>query len=583
MGIPKFAAALRRLFPTAFQKIPPGDVTSLSIDFNAVLHTVAQKFYGYGGQADPVRQKLLRSQDSNIVKAQFFIAVGQEIVNLCRRIYPKSVLIVAVDGVAPWAKINQQRNRRFKSGMSRVQGQFDSNAFTPGTDIMNELDKYLQAFFQNPDTLANLPSKIIYSPHTVPGEGEHKILDYFRDRQVPNTGNHVFHGMDADLILLALNMPQDQIFLWREDPGRGVDIINIDVLRNGILGRMNTTSALEDFTFTAMFVGNDFLPRYPLITNLDSYFAFVFDIYPKLTTPMIDDTNKIVWTNAAKFINELSIIEPELVNNLLSGRLLKPFTPLMEAMDQFDQSYDREQFHYNWYKFAFNPLNDPLVNRIVDETMSSNSRHMIISYLQGIQWIITYYRVGMRYIDQEYFYPYYFAPLAGEMSMVLQDVDVGILDLAPVSLNIGPLEQLLSVLPPASMNLLPRSAQYAMSINSPIYDLYPEKFVIDLTGKEAEWEGVALLPWTDITRIQNFVKDHVTPTIRNRFSRGKDLKIDNEMSTLQVPRRLYTSGVSSRGRGSRAPTRGRGSSDRGTTRGRGQAPPRNSNWGTNLM
>jgi 5'-3' exonuclease len=61
-----------------------------------------------------------------------------------------------------------------------------------------------------------------------------------------------------------------------------------------------------------------------------------------------------------------------------------------------------------------------------------------------------------------------------------------------------PLQQLLSVLPTASRQLLPLPYQRLMvDSNSPLTKFFPLEFSIDRDGKKNPWEGVALIPFID--------------------------------------------------------------------------------------
>lgn len=80
---------------------------------------------------------------------------------LFRMIKPCQVFFMAIDGVAPRAKMNQQRGRRFRSARVAeeqeaeaikqgeklpTEDRFDSNCITPGTEFMARLHEQLKYF-----------------------------------------------------------------------------------------------------------------------------------------------------------------------------------------------------------------------------------------------------------------------------------------------------------------------------------------------------------------------------------------------------------------------------------------------------
>merc|ERR1740136_288991 len=246
---------------------------------------------------------------------------------------PKVSVFMAIDGVAPRAKLNQQRSRRFRSardmaeatkdnakvtgddGSTTTSGVFDSNCITPGTEFMDRVSNCIKYMIRK--KIKQDPMwkslNIIFSGHEIPGEGEHKIMQHIRDMRSepgyqPNT-SHCMYGQDADLIMLGLISHEPHFTLLREivDFSGGFSrndnalktvlkfskqadfqLLHLSVLREYLAIEFaygldpesyNLELIIDDFVFLTFLVGNDFLPHMPSLEIGDGAFDLLFETY----------------------------------------------------------------------------------------------------------------------------------------------------------------------------------------------------------------------------------------------------------------------------------------------------------------
>jgi 5'-3' exonuclease len=246
---------------------------------------------------------------------------------------------------------------------------FDSNCITPSTEFMVKLDHFLQDMIARklgipaPGTASASASaggegsawggcRVVYSGHSVPGEGEHKIMQHIRTARAKPTyranQRHCLYGQDADLLMLGLATHEPHFTLLREEvvfkkknnanqnirvvvsdtkekdkdeeenedenddnsfplglppvefvvpsPSK-FQLLHLSVLREYLEvefssrhngAPLDRERLIDDFILLTFFVGNDFLPHLPALDISENAFDVIFDAYKLLQQEKVE-------------------------------------------------------------------------------------------------------------------------------------------------------------------------------------------------------------------------------------------------------------------------------------------------------
>ena len=251
---------------------------------------------------------------------------------------PSKLVFIAFDGVAPLAKMNQQRSRRCKGYINEkinevitkngIKPVWSTSNITPGTKFMNMLSQKIKKAFTNLENHYHV-EKIIVSGSDDCGEGEHKMFQHIRDNKKTKSDNIAVYGLDSDLIMLSVFHCKlfDNLFIFRETPEFGKQnvseehndsqylFLHIQSFANAILTEMNCDASdnhrLYDYIFLCFLLGNDFLPHFPSLnirtTGIDTLLTVYRDIIGKYSNKsFINQNMQIQWRYVLLFFNALA-------------------------------------------------------------------------------------------------------------------------------------------------------------------------------------------------------------------------------------------------------------------------------------
>lgn len=374
MGVPKFFRWMSERYPAISQVIAENRIPEfdcLYLDMNGIIHNCTHN------DSD--------SPTFRMTEDKMFIAIFNYIEHLYGKIKPKQLFFMAIDGVAPRAKMNQQRSRRFRTALDAEvakdkaikeglempkEDAFDSNCITPGTEFMAKLTQQLKYFISKKisEDVDWQGVDIVLSGHEVPGEGEHKIMEYIRQAKAqpgyhPDI-RHCLYGLDADLIMLGLLSHDPHFCLLREEVTFGrqsqkkskelehqnFHLMHLCMVREYLELEFqelrepdvldfpyDMERVIDDFILMAFFVGNDFLPNLPNLHINEGALAWMFKTY------------KEVLPKLGGYINESGVINLERLGILLDS---------LSAVEH--RFFESEYSDLNWIKAKKNGGNGNL-------------------------------------------------------------------------------------------------------------------------------------------------------------------------------------------------------------------------------
>lgn len=229
MGIPYYFASLIREHKGLVSRVHSTQTPDVvAVDFNCLIHT-------YMDDSNPIESVL--------------VALRDILTNTCRA---TKFVYIAMDGLVPYAKMVQQRYRRFRT--SEGVPVFDRHQISPDTPYMRELADAVRKAF---------PTAVL-SDTTEPGEGEHKLLNWLKTLAPNQRRSIIVYGLDADLILLCLSQKRLSFpygfSLLRENANFNKDDPGFSTLSIWKLADKIDMPLDQYIPLGVMCFGNDFMP-----------------------------------------------------------------------------------------------------------------------------------------------------------------------------------------------------------------------------------------------------------------------------------------------------------------------------------
>ena len=565
MGIPSYFAHIvsnhRKIIKQLSESTLDGKrMNNLYLDCNSFIYEAQQ--IAHANQN--IIFKTMKGKTPDYKSAFEDDIIKQVVTNLSKcikEINPDKRIFIAFDGVAPMAKLDQQRNRRYMTAFQEQtkpnecddstdnkKYNWNRSAITPGTTFMRNLCIELTKQFSNPIDYG--VEIIIVSTSEEAGEGEHKLYEYIRNNaDYHKNTNTLIYGIDADLIMLSINHLHisENIFLYRETPEfiKSIDktlnpnekyVLDIPLFAKHIISELSNeenskvidinpfslkNDIIFDYIFICFFLGNDFLPHFPAlnirtngIANLTNAYKHVF----QGTKETLTVDREINWKNVRKYVehlasNEHDFIKEEYVyRNKISKRARYESNNNRNNNNRNNNNGNNKQdenlllpIKERAVEIYINPSDAGWETRYYKglfKTKINDERRKEIStnYLEGLEWTMKYYSTGC--VDWRWSYNYYYPPLLTDLVKYIPYFNQSFITTQPKK-PVSPLTQLSYVLPPTSMELIPPDLRQRLLKERP--EWYLGNYVFLWSFCKFFWEAHVDLPHIDIDVLEKIV------------------------------------------------------------------------------
>ena len=537
MGIPSYFSHVVRSYRKVIKKLHcnvegnidhniDSNVDNLYLDSNSIIYDSFYNIITEDG-LDDIEEILIES-------------VKDKIEEYIRKVKPKNRLMIAFDGVAPIAKLSQQRSRRYKSwyqkrileklGGTKDKVEWDTASITPGTEFMSKLTKSIKKNFANSKKYGL--KKIIVSSSDSEGEGEHKIFKYIRDNEKSHKNERtLIYGLDADLIMLSLSHVDvtREIYLYRETPHFIKSIDNtlspnsdyvVDIkefgrcLKDDLTLKHGMDTNVKDYVFICFMLGNDFMPHFPALNIRTTGIETLMSVYSECKKKqnnfkLLDDDGKIVWRNYKELLKILSVREDDLIKDEYKKRRNeKNRTRGIEGMSVIEDKLLKLPMRERDLEEYINPFNRGWEVRYYKELLDvdvdvedERRKEICMNYLEGLEWTYKYY-VG-DCVDWNWEYKYDYPPLLKDLYKYVPYFETEFFNKKESS-AVSPLVQLSYVVPRKSINLLPLWVVDKIGQDR-IDEWYKDENEFVWAYCRYFWEGHVKMPRIDIEELKSII------------------------------------------------------------------------------